>query len=500
VRNSNTVILKAIARALTQDILPAAQGAAAAQQGKYVIALLGLLASREPGGLLDEAQAENETLAEVMRQQLQIAGIDLADPKTHGFGTDRYHPTQSRFQATDAVLSSHVEKLLIAREQESNVGKRDEICSALDQLAHSRLRLNDRLLNHATLMTGEEEEGADTNIDRAKLQSFLQSNLPDYAEASITGLSAAAFSLGKQITFIDLNMPGGTDSHLVMRQEKAVKIWESGDCTAVKDEFEVIRVGCALGLPIPEPLLLDTSGALGPDFMLMPKVEGAPLGEVFHSFEPLSESIIMQIAEIMAKLHGSGLDPFADFLQKTGRSEVLDMTVREATYARICEWERTCCAFPDFPNPAKLWLFDWLKRNIPENSDRPVMVHGDFGIHNLLAQDGRITACLDWEWSHVGNPVEDIAYLRPHIDQYSSWDRFVGHYAAHGGPALRLGEEIVRFNACLSNVIFSALAGKMAWFVENGDRRDMASVFGGDWYGYEFERMALRAALTAPAA
>lgn len=498
-RNSNTVILKAIARALTQDILPAAQGAAAAQQGKYVMALLGLLASREPGGLLDEAQAGNEALAAVMERQLKNAGIAIAEPKQHGFGNDRYHPAQSRFQETEAALCAQVEQLLIARDQESNLAQRQEICSTLDQLAHSRLHLNDHLLNHVSLLTGEKEGNVDASIDQAKLQAFLQSNLPDYAGATITGLSAAAFSLGKQITFIDLAMPDGSDSHLVMRQEKAVKIWESGDCTAVKDEFEVIRVGCALGLPIPEPLLLDTSGALGPDFMLMPKLEGAQLGEVFQSFEPLSESIIMQIAEIMAKLHGAGLDPFADFLRKTGRAELLDMTVREAMYARICEWERTCSTSPDFPNPAKLWLFDWLKRNIPENNDKPVIVHGDFGIHNLLAQDGRITACLDWEWSHVGNPVEDIAYLRPHIDQYSSWDRFVQHYAAHGGPALRLGEDIVRFNACLSNVIFSALAGKMAWFVENGDRRDMASVFGGDWYGYEFERMALRAALTAPA-
>lgn len=499
-RNSNTVILKAIARALAQDILPAAQGAAAAQQGKYVMALLGLLASREPGGLLEEAQAGNEVLAADMARQLLDAGIALAEPELHGFGAERYHPAQSLFQQTEAVLCSHVEKLLIAKDEVGSLAQRQKICSTLDQFAYSRLQMNDRLLNHANLLNVAENTSADPAIDQAKLQTFLQSNLPNYAGATISGLSAAAFSLGKQITFIDMNMPDSSESHLVMRQEKAVKIWQSGDCTAVKDEFEVIRVGCALGLPIPEPLLLDTSGALGPDFMLMPKIEGAQLGEVFRAFEPLSESIVMQIAEIMAKLHGAGLDPFADFLRKTGRAELLDMTVREAMFARICEWERTCNAFPDFPNPAKLWLFDWLKRNIPENDDKPVIVHGDFGIHNLLAQDGRITACLDWEWSHVGNPVEDIAYLRPHIDQYSSWERFVQHYSAHGGPVLRLGEEIVRFNACLSNVIFSALAGKMAWFVENGDRRDMASVFGGDWYGYEFERMALRAALTGPAA
>ncbi len=351
-------------------------------------------------------------------------------------------------------------------------------------------------MSYGNPVSDSPEEQAPAIPAADELQAYLRANLPGCESASITGMAPAPFSLGKQITFIDLAQGDGREDHLVMRQEKPVKIWEAGDSTAIKDEFRVIEAVAALGLPVPEPLLLDASGAQWPSFMLMPKVRGAQLGEVFQAFEPLSEEIIMQIAELMAKLHGAGLEPFADYLRDTGRGAVLDMNVREAMHARICEWERSCTNTTQYPNPTKLWLYDWLKRAIPDNADRPVYVHGDFGIHNLLAQDGRITACLDWEWSHVGNPVEDIAYLRPHIDAYSNWDRFVQHYSAHGGPELRLSAEIVTFNACLSNVIFSGLAGQMAWYVEQGRRRDMASVFGGDWYGYEFERMALKAALT----
>ena len=40
----------------------------------------------------------------------------------------------------------------------------------------------------------------------------------------------------------------------------------------------------------------------------------------------------------------------------------------------------------------------------------PVIVHGDFGPQNVLIEGGRITALVDWEFAHVGQPVEDLAW------------------------------------------------------------------------------------------
>ncbi|MBX0331162.1 phosphotransferase, partial [Oscillochloris sp. ZM17-4] len=41
----------------------------------------------------------------------------------------------------------------------------------------------------------------------------------------------------------------------------------------------------------------------------------------------------------------------------------------------------------------------------------PRLIHGDAGMHNLLWDDGR-AALLDWEWSAVGPPALDLAWLR----------------------------------------------------------------------------------------
>jgi aminoglycoside phosphotransferase len=39
-----------------------------------------------------------------------------------------------------------------------------------------------------------------------------------------------------------------------------------------------------------------------------------------------------------------------------------------------------------------------------------VVVHGDFGPQNLLIDDGRISALVDWEFAHLGDPIEDLAW------------------------------------------------------------------------------------------
>ncbi len=47
-----------------------------------------------------------------------------------------------------------------------------------------------------------------------------------------------------------------------------------------------------------------------------------------------------------------------------------------------------------------------------EGETAAFLVHGDFGPNNVLL-DGRaqtVTAVLDWEWAHAGDPVEDLAW------------------------------------------------------------------------------------------
>lgn len=61
------------------------------------------------------------------------------------------------------------------------------------------------------------------------------------------------------------------------------------------------------------------------------------------------------------------------------------------------------------PDPILLLALDWLERNVPPEDGPSVIVHGDAGPGNFLCADGKITALLDWELAHYGDPMEDLA-------------------------------------------------------------------------------------------
>lgn len=48
-------------------------------------------------------------------------------------------------------------------------------------------------------------------------------------------------------------------------------------------------------------------------------------------------------------------------------------------------------------------------------SDGTVLVHGDYWLGNLLVDDGRVVAVLDWTRSHWGEPTEDVRHLVDHL-------------------------------------------------------------------------------------
>jgi hypothetical protein len=58
-----------------------------------------------------------------------------------------------------------------------------------------------------------------------------------------------------------------------------------------------------------------------------------------------------------------------------------------------------------------LLTFQWLRRNIPAPPTRPALVQGDTGPGNFVYVDDRVSAILDWECAHFGDPMEDLGHL-----------------------------------------------------------------------------------------
>ncbi len=84
----------------------------------------------------------------------------------------------------------------------------------------------------------------------------------------------------------------------------------------------------------------------------------------------------------------------------------------------------------------------WCADNVP-SAVEPVLVHGDFRLGNLMANDDGLAAVLDWELAHWGDAHEDLAYACMAVWRFGCYDRpafgladletYFSAYERHGG-------------------------------------------------------------------
>lgn len=73
------------------------------------------------------------------------------------------------------------------------------------------------------------------------------------------------------------------------------------------------------------------------------------------------------------------------------------------------------------------YTFRWLLGNMPK-AGRRTLVHGDFRNGNLMVDERGINAVLDWELSHIGDPMEDLGWLCVNSWRFGNIEKPVGGF------------------------------------------------------------------------
>jgi aminoglycoside phosphotransferase (APT) family kinase protein len=104
--------------------------------------------------------------------------------------------------------------------------------------------------------------------------------------------------------------------------------------------------------------------------------------------------------------------------------------------AQLADWRAGLLARN--PDPILMLALTWLAENIPDDSGPSVIVHGDAGPGNFNHADNKVTALLDWELTHFGDPMEDLAqcWVRSLIQPFVPMSDFFAAYEAAGGVAV----------------------------------------------------------------
>ncbi|WP_419928755.1 phosphotransferase family protein [Candidatus Poriferisocius sp.] len=62
-------------------------------------------------------------------------------------------------------------------------------------------------------------------------------------------------------------------------------------------------------------------------------------------------------------------------------------------------------------DPLYTYSLQWIRNHVPERLDRVSLLQGDTGPANFMFHEGRVSAIVDWEWAHFGDPMEDFGNI-----------------------------------------------------------------------------------------
>ena len=173
-------------------------------------------------------------------------------------------------------------------------------------------------------------------------------------------------------------------------------------------EFESLSALKDSRVPAPRVYFAsDDPAVLGAPFFLSQKVEGEtplPWGTQSQQLDADRRALIAaDFIDALAALHL--FDWRATPLVKWGEG----VTLENAAHRQIDAWEARFRRWALRPHPMAHRTLAWLRARAPM-AQRLSLVHGDYRLGNFLEREGRITAILDWELVHLGDPVEDLGW------------------------------------------------------------------------------------------
>ena len=257
----------------------------------------------------------------------------------------------------------------------------------------------------------------DLEVARRSLSAWLAGRLDadDIRLSSIEGPAFTGFS--NETLLFDAEWTAGKEAH---RQGMVARVKPTGYTIFLESVFEEqYRVMDALGrhtdVLVPPVIGYESNeSVLGAPFFVMEKIPGRipednppyhTEGWVIGIAPDARESMWWSGIDEMAQVHRVdwqrlGLDFLDD--SKRGRPGIEQQL---EYYGEYFAW-----AAGDRPQPVAEAALDWLRANRPEPDDPIGLCWGDSRIGNMIFDDHRCVAVLDWEMVTLGPWEQDLAW------------------------------------------------------------------------------------------
>lgn len=192
-------------------------------------------------------------------------------------------------------------------------------------------------------------------------------------------------------------------------------------------EADLISLAAIHDVPVPKVYFVtDDKSSIG-NALIMSRVEGEALPQKLFKdpmFQFAMSKLTEQASDVLAKLHAI---------------ETVELPANLETRTPASSLEALVSYFSGInaKNPIISLALKWLNDNCPAPNS-PALVHADFRVGNLLIDEHGISAVLDWELAHIGDPVSDISHMCA-----PPW-RF-GRYELEAGGFATLAEFVAKY-------------------------------------------------------
>jgi aminoglycoside phosphotransferase (APT) family kinase protein len=189
-----------------------------------------------------------------------------------------------------------------------------------------------------------------------------------------------------------------------------------------REEFAVVRAAREAGTPTPQAHWLGKDIVRPGAFAyFLDWVDGEVIGRRVVRNPELAEArsrLPGQLARALASIH-SVTPENAPFLSFPNRP------LGASPAQSALHWLRKQQDEMPEAHPALELAFHWLRENAPKTEER-TLVHGDFRTGNFMVRPDGLAGVLDWEFSHWGDPMEDLAWICVRDWRFGQLNRPVG--------------------------------------------------------------------------
>ncbi len=213
-------------------------------------------------------------------------------------------------------------------------------------------------------------------------------------DIAIERLALLPGGASKEAWALDLRTADGRRELLVRRSGGGVI---HSHTLPLEQEYRIVAVAHAAGVRVPRPYAFLENLAGRPAFVA-DRVPGETIGRRIvqrPELEAARGALPLQMAEELAKIHAIRAAEVA-FLPGDGVGQLIERLERELDAV-------------DEPHPAIELGIAWARGHLP-SPRAPVVDHGDFRVGNLVVGERGLEHVLDWEFAHLGDPAEDVAW------------------------------------------------------------------------------------------